>query len=249
MSVEQPAPRIATLVGSAHPDLGSVAVATIDARTAVGLSAGREPKPYWHLDPNEDAVLAATDGQAVLLAVADGHNGIDIAQAALILLERRAVDLLAVPPRRAEEALTAALMDVEAGVQRTLGELRDPRDRSRAALTVAVATDGRLVTATYGDTALVRVRAGRARVVGGTAAFLGARGALPAHATARLRAGDRLVACSDGVTDHLGPHWAEELARLASTAEDAEDAVRATLARAFAGDAGDHCAVAVTTIA
>jgi len=62
--------RTAALWGDEHTELGEIAVAPLLPQAAVALSRGKFPKGYPHLDPNEDAVLAATDGANWLLPVA-----------------------------------------------------------------------------------------------------------------------------------------------------------------------------------
>ncbi len=84
----------AALWGDEHTELGEMAVAPLRPSAAVALSRGKFPKGYPHLDPNEDAVLAATDGVTWLLAVADGHNGFDAARAAVAALQTGAAAIL-----------------------------------------------------------------------------------------------------------------------------------------------------------
>ncbi|MEA3502778.1 MAG: hypothetical protein U9R47_08390, partial [Actinomycetota bacterium] len=71
------------LLGSDHTELGEVEIAELSPHVAVGISRGRFPKGYAHVDPNEDAVFAATDGTTAIIAVADGHHGFDAAEAAI----------------------------------------------------------------------------------------------------------------------------------------------------------------------
>jgi hypothetical protein len=117
-------PAHAVLLGADHPSLGSVAVTGAAGQAVVALTAGMHPKPYPHLDPNEDAILAAVGDRCRLLAVADGHNGFDAAAGAIRGL-RGALDTLAAAaaePSGAVEELAAvaikgvreALSDVDA---------------------------------------------------------------------------------------------------------------------------------------
>ncbi len=248
MTVGEPALARAILNGNEHTTLGEVAVHVLSESTAIGLSAGALPKSYWHMDPNEDATMAAVGDDGALLAVADGHNGADVAMAAVGAMQDQAETLLGCPAAQAERELTAALVRVEEAIGVLLAHRRAPRSLSRAALSVALIRGERLITATYGDTAVVRVRAGRAKAFSAGDGFLGAAGALPAHATARLREGDLVVVCSDGVTDFIGQDWPAAIAAAAEDQPDAESVVRALLERAFEGGAGDHLAVAVTKV-
>src|SRR4030065_278031 len=74
--------RAAALWGPDHETLGEVEVREVTASLAMALSRGKFPKGYPHVDLNEDGALAATNGPAAVLAVADGHNGLDAARAA-----------------------------------------------------------------------------------------------------------------------------------------------------------------------
>src|SRR5690606_23509344 len=61
------------LLGKDHTELGDVAVDSLGPMAAA-LTRGRHPKAYPYLDPNEDALVLASDGDLHLMAVADGHN-------------------------------------------------------------------------------------------------------------------------------------------------------------------------------
>lgn len=248
MTFDEPVLARALLSGDEHPTLGEVAVHALGPSTAAGLSAGALPKAYWHLDPNEDAAMAALGEDGVLLAVADGHNGADVSKRAVTALCDQAEVLLGCPPAHAEHELTGALVRIEETVATLLTQRRSPRDLSRAALSVALVRAGRLFTATYGDTAVLRIRAGKPRVFAAGEGFLGGPRSLPAHGAARLRTGDRVLVCSDGITDFLGPDWPAGIAAAVEGQPDADAMVRALLNRAFQGGAGDHLAVAVTTV-
>ena len=75
--------RSALLLGEDHTELEEVAITEVTPNLAIGISRGRFPKGYPHVDPNEDAVYAATDGTTTVLVVADGHQGFDAARAAI----------------------------------------------------------------------------------------------------------------------------------------------------------------------
>ena len=47
----------------------------VSPTTAIAISRGRHAKNYRHTDPNEDVVACYSDGDRVVLVVADGHNG------------------------------------------------------------------------------------------------------------------------------------------------------------------------------
>lgn len=234
------------LWGEDHPVLDEVAVAELGERLAVALSRGRFPKPYAHVDPNEDAVLAALGSTGRLLAVADGHYGFDAARAALEAVAQR-VDDVADDPGEADPA--ASLVDVCAAAERAVTDAvavaARPRCDSRTALTLVLATNNHLHVATYGDTVCVRVRKGRAKTLGHPVAFLGPGSPMPRVQTIRRRAGDHVVVASDGLTDYLGRDWPARVAGVVEDSTDAPAAVRQLVELAMTGGAGDHIAVGV----
>ena len=83
----------AILRGSESHIIGGVS-AVSEASAAIALSQGGFKKRYSHTDPNEDAAAFALGEAGVLLAVADGHNGCDAAEATLDELYRRLVQTL-----------------------------------------------------------------------------------------------------------------------------------------------------------
>ena len=240
--------REAALWGDEHTELGEIAVAELPPRAAVALSRGRFPKGYPHFDPNEDAVLAATDGSAWLLAVADGHNGFDAARAALTALQAAAPPTLAGAATDPEAALRAGLILVGEAVTEALTHVHEDRAASATALTVALVVGGRLTTLTLGDTAVVLVRDGRARRIGGPTGFLGPGADLGAAGLDRadLHPGETVVVASDGLFDFLGRSPDRALARLAARpGESPAGLARAAVEQACAGGAGDNIAVAL----
>jgi len=240
--------REAALWGDAHTELGEIAVAGLLPHAAVALSRGKFPKGYPHLDPNEDAVLAATDGANWLLAVADGHNGFDAARAALTALQSTTEATLADSATDPETALRTALALAGAAVTDALTDVEEGRSGSATALTVAIVAAGRLTAVTMGDTAAVLIRNGRARRIGSPTRFLGP-GADPATADleqADIQPGDTVVVASDGLLDFLGRSPIRVLARLAARyPDDPVDLAGRAIERAFAGGAGDNIAVAL----
>jgi serine/threonine protein phosphatase PrpC len=242
-----PSARIA-LWGADHPDLGATAVEALDARTAIGLSAGRLPKSYWHLDPNEDAVLAMADGERRLLAVADGHNGADASHAALEAISAAAAGGL---DGKAAAVLDGMAEAAAAGVRDRLAGGSTEREDSRTALTIAVIADGRVVAATWGDTTAVAIRRGRRtslRPIADHGAFLGPRWSPPAISAEKVGSGDAVVLCSDGVRDYLGSRWREQIVESVTRREGARGVAEDLIERAALGGAGDHCAAAVALL-
>ncbi len=73
----------AVLWGEDHVEYGEYGIEALGQDVALGISRGALPKPYWALDPNEDAVTAAIGREATLIACADGHNGFDSVRPAI----------------------------------------------------------------------------------------------------------------------------------------------------------------------
>lgn len=233
--------RIAALWGDEHPELGEIATARLDPAVELALSRGRLPKPYPYLDPNEDAVVAATDGAAYLVAVADGHSGFEAARAALRAVLESASSLLGDPD--GEAAVRGGFQAAHQAVTSVVAAAEGPRRSSRTALSLARVRDGRLHAAGRGDTVVVLVRGETGRLLVRRVDFLGPESDLDRLVVeeAELQPEDRLVLASDGLSDFLGPDWTTVVARTALGARPAEGLLRA----AFAGGAGDNVAVAV----
>ncbi len=74
--------REAALFGCDHTELGALA-AVAEGPAAITICRGGAAKTYSYADPNEDAALFVVTEHAVLLAVADGHDGHQGARAAI----------------------------------------------------------------------------------------------------------------------------------------------------------------------
>lgn len=236
---------LVTLWGDEHAVLDHVAHAGLDDHSAVALTPGRFPKAYASVDPNEDAVLAARGPAGRLLAVVDGHFGFDAARAALRTVADRAADLVGDDAPRPDKGLQGVCRAARAAVAAAVEGAEAPRAGSRTALTVALLTGDHLHVVTYGDTACVRARGGRATVVDTPAPFLGPDVGIAKVARVRVRARDRVVVASDGLTTYLGRDWAARTAGVLAAAEQPHQAARDLVELAMAGGAGDHIAVAV----
>jgi len=104
------------LLGRDYPALGPLGVARLPGVGALALSRGAERKAYYHVDPNEDGALLVADAAGVLLAVADGYNGVAASEVALRLTGRAARELLA-PDL---EGFTAAVIALVGRIAREL---------------------------------------------------------------------------------------------------------------------------------
>lgn len=225
--------------------LGTVEVAPLDAATAVALSRGKLPKPYAHLDPNEDAVLAAGSQGATLLAVADGHSGFDAARAAIAGVSDRLAVLDVSVVTEPEAVVGALLVAARERVRRALADAAAPRHESRTTLALALVTPGWVHAATWGDSMVMRVRRRRARAVGSASEFLGPTAQPPRVVSQRLREGEFVVVCSDGVLDYV-EDWPKRVPQVLTSSAGAEQAAHGLVEAAWAGGAGDHVAVALT---
>lgn len=232
----------ALLLGSDHPDLGEVAITTLGEDLAIGLSRGRFPKGYGHIDPNEDAVFAATNGSASVFAVADGHNGFDAAQAAVEAIADAAPQVLSAPLALGAERLVAVAAD---RVRALVPRREPPRDRSGTALTVCVARPGEMATATLGDSGYVLATKRRVRTERGRSRFLTPQTDVAGAAidVVSLPGRGLVVAASDGLFDFTRDTLAATLGD--SLGATPEDTVENLVDLAGRGGAGDHLSIAV----
>lgn len=235
------------LEGPEHPQLATMAAEALPPDIAIALSAGGHPKRHPSVDANEDAVLAARDGQAFLLAVADGHYGFDAAGAAIGALRTAAGGLLEAAAHDPDDAVRRGLAISRDAIATALRATTGPRLDSRTALTVAAVGRRTAALATIGDTTAVVVDGRRATIVGGPSEFLGPstpveRAVIDAVA---LGTGTSLILVSDGVSDYIGRDVAGHLGGMAATAPTPLALVRWIAEAAFAGGAGDNVAAAV----
>jgi hypothetical protein len=118
-SEDSTAPSIAILRGSESEIVGGVSVIS-EGSAAISLSQGGYKKRYSHTDPNEDAAAFALGEAGVLLAVADGHNGCNAAEATLDELMLRAGTLLARNGNTADESWTKIALETIGAIQTSL---------------------------------------------------------------------------------------------------------------------------------
>ncbi len=200
-------------------------------------------------DGNEDRFVVRESGGTLLMAVADGVGGGpggEIAAGA-------AVDELALRFFSAkgdgaiEERLADAIRDANTAVLRAADAAGKPQAAST--LVVAVVRGDRAVIANLGDSRAYLVRAGTSRqltddhsgeIAHGITRFVGdPRGVQPDIFVEELRAGDRLLLCSDGLTRHVEP---AEIAQHAVVA-DIDGAVKDLVALANARGGEDNVTV------
>ncbi len=154
------APSIAILRGSESPIVGGVSVVS-EGSAAISLSRGGFKKRYSHTDPNEDAAAFALGEAGVLLAVADGHNGCNAAEATLDELMLRAGTLLTRNGNTADESWTKIALATIGAIQTSLVSrvAQGVRGHSRTTLALALVLPGEdlLAFASVGDSHIFRV--------------------------------------------------------------------------------------------
>ena len=180
-------------------------------------------------EDNQDRYLAMRRGRVTLLAVADGVGGEaggDIASAAAVDGLASAFDF------RSGDMASALSTAVRAANDAVVRATTERGHASAASTLVAATVSGqRCAVANLGDSRAYLVRGGSAEQItadhSGTlrnsiTRFVGdPRGVAPDVFTETLRAGDRIVLCSDGLTRYVPP---EEIALAASRAAPARAA-------------------------
>jgi serine/threonine protein phosphatase PrpC len=236
------------LHGPEHPTLGDRAVRPVGEHAAIALSAGRYPKAVPALDDNEDAVVGLAGPAVTLVAVADGHVSADAALAAVDAIARDGRALVSQRPRDLRRAVADLGEVAGEAVEDVRYEAAGERRNTATALSVALVAGRTAWTVTFGDTAVVRIRGQRAKLISRVAPFLTSPGVPATPRRERLRAGDHVVAVCDGVSDHLGRRWPVEVARRIAASPSPAEVADAVLAGAMDGAAGDHLSCGVVRL-
>lgn len=234
--------RAILLLGRHWPELGPLALAELPDGGALALSRGAQPKAYAHQDPNEDAALVVRSPGGVLLAVADGFNGVEAAELAIERTRARATQLV----EAADAGFRARVLELLADVASRLSR----SSKSRACLVLAAIAGTRVELASFGDACAFRARDTQplvrqnALLVGSSK---GPAGLEPTvwHRTATRARGERVAVVSDGIVNFM-PDPSEIPSLLAAAASDL-DAARTLARAALAGGAGDNVAVATAS--
>ncbi len=231
------APSAVWLLGRDYPSLGPVALVAHPRGGALGISRGRLPKPYPHVEPNEDAALLVHTERGVLLGVVDGFNGADAALLTIEAVREAADDLVVAEPKAFDEAIGLLL-------ERMLPQIRAVAP-ANTTLVVMALYGSSVHVASFGDS--VAYRASRADPIIPPESFWLARdtqGGLEVGAHTehfRREAGERLAVVSDGVTNFV-PDPGQISGWLEKAPTD-RAAARLVLEEALAGGAGDNVAV------
>ena len=229
------------ILGSDHTDLGEIEISELSPNIAIGISRGRFPKGYPHVDPNEDAVFAATNETTTILVVADGHHGFDAARAAIQAISNATPQIIDADLETIVHDLATAAIKA---VAETIPSLPPPRDTSRTALTICAIRHTTIATATIGDTSCLISARRRVKRIGSSDQFLSpdTDPQMIRVETTDLPPKATVVVSSDGFTN-----FAQDIDRSVRTAskQAPKDAVEALIAAAFAGGAGDNIAVGI----
>jgi serine/threonine protein phosphatase PrpC len=242
---------LAVLWGRDHTALQQVAIEVPHPSVAVGLTRGRFPKGYAHLDPNEDVAAAVVAATGTVLVVADGHNGVAASEAAVkVVLDRFAVGV----PRAGLDSLEWAQLFLAASeaVVGATADLDGPHRASRTTLAVALISGRSVQWAGMGDSAVFVVDGGRAKQLNvGRSRFVGhpvplrdVRRDLETGLHTPRRPGWWVVLATDGLTTFVRPA-PKVIAAAAAEAQVPDDLVRRLIATAGDAGAGDNVAVAV----
>ena len=206
-------------------------------------------------EDNEDRYLARESRGTLLLAVADGVGGSSggeiAANAAIVELADRFFG--ARGERTVEERLGDAIRDANTAVLHAAEA--SGNDDAATTLVVAVVSGARAVIANLGDSRAYLVRGTEARQLtedhhaersAAITRFAGdPRGVQPDVFVEDLRAGDRLVLCSDGLTRHLE---VAEIGRLGADG-DVESATNALVDLALSRGGEDNVTVVLHAVA
>jgi serine/threonine protein phosphatase PrpC len=231
--------RAIALLGRHWPELGPLVLVELDDGGALALSRGAQPKVYAHKDPNEDAALLVRLPEGVLLAVADGFNGVEVAELAI---ERARAS--------AERLLLASGAEFCARISDLLDDVRTrlPRgSESRACLVLASLRGARCELASFGDAFAFRAGSPLPLIPQNQILVGSERGSREIdpvrwYRTFERAPRERIALVSDGVVNFM-PDPSEIPGVLAASSTDLECA-RALALAALRGGAGDNVAVA-----
>ncbi len=266
----------ALLRGRDHTLLGAVA-GVGEGAAAIALSRGGARKPYDHVDPNEDVALFLAGPGGLLVAVADGHGGVEAAELAVELLADQALPWTEAADPGLEKRWEGAARETLSRAHEHILEARSRGAAASSRTTLAFAVhrpaERLLAWASIGDSHVFAVGESEATdlaFVGGRPSFLGQAEAPADELVGRARVGvvpsDRLLAAvlaSDGLSERgIGVDApsasvveAAQRARLASgqacdrlALETARGLVETALHSHRSRRAGDNIATAVAWI-
>ena len=227
------------LLGRDYPTLGPLGAIQLPGGGALALSRGEQPKPYRHVDPNEDAALIVRDRRGVLLAVADGHNGVEASERSIEAVREQASYLLVADSELFQERVTDCV--------HTLCEGLGAVGASRSCLLIVSLVDAHCCWSCLGDSSLFRgsvsepVSFENRRVIGPELRLDDSLAEEAFGHFVRFR-GERVALVTDGVTNFVKSDTVPTL--IAGDLDDGECA-REIGRSAMRMGAGDNLAVAI----
>lgn len=231
------------LLGENYNELGPVTIAELPGRGAVALSRGAFPKSYRYVDPNEDAVLLVTSSDGVLIAVADGFNGVDASHFVMESLITPAPELIRTKEQAFRERFELFVVEMSAALESA--------GMSRTCLVVAAICGDTCSWASMGDSSLFRSSCERPVSIANDIAVGPGLLSLPPPYDAWSGSftplpGERIAVVSDGVTNFVSP--LTDIAKLLGSAASDGEAAHALTTRAMSGGAGDNVCASVISL-
>ena len=223
----------ALLLGRDFTELGEVEIVEVTPELAIGISCGRFPKGYPSVEPNEDAVFAATDGESTVLAVADGHHGAAASHTVIETIATRTRSAIS-----SSDELLARLVDAGLEAVADLGE-----GDSDTALTVCVSDGQGWEAVTFGDSGVIVLWGRGATHLRGTKPFLARRDVEPDRWAFEVKRRSLLAVATDGFFSFVPDQTL--IPRRQSRKWSAKNHVECLIGSAFEGGAGDNIAIAV----
>ncbi len=245
-----PANGRSVLWGEDYVEYREIGVEAVGQGVGLAISIGAYPKPYWSLDPNEDAVAAVIGERATLLVCADGHNGFDSVRPAV---ESILAQLGEDPPPPGSVDPVAVYVRANAETLAVTQEFEDARSQSRTTLAFALIAGNRVQWGAMGDAPVYLAEPNRVRTkIRDEHYFVGYRmedrtvEARMHHGLEELSGGSWVVLASDGFSDYAGKaRGAVAVADAVTEATEPAELAETLIQRAFDGHAGDNVAVAV----
>jgi serine/threonine protein phosphatase PrpC len=231
--------RAVLLRGRDYTVLGQLTAVGLSGAGALAITRGAQPKPYAHVDPNEDGALVLDANGGVLIAVVDGHLGRAASEFALDAVREAGSELL-----RDDDSLFRH--SVEAMVARVVDELRAGHN-SRTCFVLATLIGAHCRWASFGDSALLRAHSELPVSRVNSLVLRPELSGLPEPGPYWIGSfsperGERIAAVTDGVTNFV-----QELQRMPAILNGAPsdlEAARDIVSAAMEAGAGDNVAVA-----
>ena len=240
------------LWGEDYVEYGEYGIEALDDDVAVGISRGALPKPYWALDPNEDAVAAVIGEDATLLICADGHNGFDSVRPAI----ETVLQTIGEPPPPPGIAANAIFGRASLAAFQVTAGFTDARSQSRTTLAFALIAGSRVQWASMGDAPVYLAEPTSTRLFIRDEHYFLPYAMDSGQISERMHGGEEelapgswVILASDGFSDYAGSgRGVDAVTELTREAVDADGLADALINRAFDGGAGDNVAVAIARL-